>query len=115
MQISQFILKQKLYFQMNAMDLSPNYVATLVAINQTLSCSAGFISPAITGVMTAEEVIDCMKKYDISSGICVNKARNLPIHHHQNYIIMKGHEVEKIISSKPLRNGGTCSSYQPEL
>ena len=41
---------------MNSGDLSPNYAATIVALNQTIVTTAGFINPIVTGVMTGDEV-----------------------------------------------------------
>ena len=43
-------------FKMNPGDLSPNYAATIVAMNQTIVTTAGFISPVVTGVITGDEV-----------------------------------------------------------
>ena len=42
---------------MNAADLSPNYAATIVSINLTFATMSGFVSPAVTGKMTGEEVL----------------------------------------------------------
>ena len=41
---------------MNPMDLSPNYVATVVSVNRMIAGCTGFISPIVTGAMTAGEV-----------------------------------------------------------
>ena len=52
----QFLIMSRFFLQVNHADLSPNFSGTLGGITNTFSNLCGFVTPAVTGLITERGV-----------------------------------------------------------